>query len=49
MPDEMHDYKVILTWEAIYDVTDITDYIEAEFDQTRADRFQNDIQSQMKS
>ena len=48
MPDEMHDYKVILTWEAIYDVTDITDYIEAEFDQTRADRLQNDIQSQMK-
>ena len=27
----MHDYKVILTWEAIYDVTDIADYIEAEF------------------
>ena len=48
MLDEMHDYKVILTWEAIYDVTDIADYIEAEFDQTRADRFQNDIQAQMK-
>ena len=29
----MHDYKVILTWEAIYDVTDIADYIEAEFGQ----------------
>lgn len=27
----MHEYKVILTWEAIYDVTDISDYIEAEF------------------
>ena len=36
----MHDYKVILTWEAIYDVTDIG--------QARADRFQNDIQAQMK-
>ena len=48
MPDEMHDYKVILTWEAIYDVTDITDYIEAEFDQTRDDRLQNDILTQMK-
>lgn len=35
----MHDYKVILTWEAIYDVTDIADYIEAEFGQARADRF----------
>ena len=44
----MHDYKVILTWEAIYDVTDIADYIEAEFGQARADRFQNDIQAQMK-
>ena len=48
MSDEMHDYKVILTWEAIYDVTDIADYIEAEFGQARADRFQNDIQAQMK-
>ena len=37
----MHDYKVILTWEAIYDVTDIADYIEAEFGQARADRFQH--------
>lgn len=39
----MEEYKVILTWEAIYDVTDITDYIEAEFGQARADRFQDDI------
>ena len=43
MPEEMQEYKVILTWEAIYDVTDITDYIEAEFGQARADRFQDDI------
>ena len=43
MPEEMQEYKVILTWEAIYDVTDITDYIEAEFGQVRADRFQDDI------
>ena len=48
MSDEMHDYKVILTWEAIYDVTDIADYIEAEFGQSRDDRIQNDIQAQMK-
>lgn len=44
----MHDYNVVLTWEAIYDVTDITDYIEAEFGQARADRFQNEIQDQIK-
>lgn len=47
MPEEMHEYKVILTWEAIYDVTDITDYIEAEFGQARADRFQEDIKKEM--
>lgn len=39
----MQEYEVILTWEAIYDVTDIADYIEAEFGQNRADRFQEDI------
>lgn len=48
MPEGMHGYKVILTWEAIYDVTDIADYIEAEFGQDRADRFQNDIKEEMK-
>ena len=47
MPEEMQEYKVILTWEAIYDVTDITDYIEAEFGQVRADRFQDDIKKEM--
>ena len=29
MHEEMQEYKIILTWEAIYDVTDIADYIEA--------------------
>lgn len=43
----MQEYDVILTWEAIYDVTDIADYIEAEFGQDRADRFQNDIKAEM--
>ncbi|MDU3308509.1 MAG: hypothetical protein E7F06_21300 [Lachnospiraceae bacterium] len=33
----MQEYKIILTWEAIYDVTDIADYIEEEFGQQRAD------------
>lgn len=47
MPEEMHEYKVILTWEAIYDVTDIIDYIESEFGLLRADCFQNDIKEEL--
>ena len=43
----MQEYKVVLTWEAIYDVTDILDYIEAEFGQKRADKFQKDIKEKM--
>lgn len=43
----MQELKVILTWEAIYDVTDIAEYIEAEFGQDRADRFQLDIEGQL--
>ncbi len=45
----MQEYKVILTWEAIYDVTDIADYIEEEFGQRRADRFQSDLKEQMQN
>lgn len=44
----MQEYKVILTWESIYDITDIADYIEAQFGRERADRFQNDMQAQLK-
>lgn len=43
----MQENKVILTWEAVYDVTDIADYIEAEFGLARADKFQRDMQQQM--
>ena len=43
----MQEYKIILTWEAIYDVTDIADYIEEEFGQQRADRFQSDLKEQI--
>lgn len=43
----MPEYKVILTWEAVYDVTDIAEYIEAEFGKTRADCFQSDIQKEL--
>lgn len=44
----MHERKIILTWEALYDITDITDYIELEFGIERADSFQNEIQKQLK-
>ena len=40
MHEEMQEYKIILTWEAIYDATDIADYIEEENGQQHADRFQ---------
>lgn len=43
----MPEYKVILTWEAIYDVTDIADYVEEEFGKSRADRFQSDIKKEL--
>ena len=43
----MQENKVILTWEAIYDVTDIADYIEIEFGKERADRFQYEIKEQI--
>lgn len=42
----MQEYRIILTWEAIYDVTDIADYIEEEFGQQHADRFQSDLKEQ---
>ncbi len=43
----MQEYEVILTWESIYDITDIADYIEAEFGEKRADLFQDDIKKQI--
>ena len=42
-------YEVILTWEAMYDITDITEYIEIQFGKERSDRFQGDIRNQIKS
>ena len=44
----MQERKVVLTWEAIYDVTDIADYIEKEFGRERADRFERDIRREIK-
>ena len=49
MHEEMQEYKIILTWEAIYDVTDIADYIEEENGQQHADRFQSDLKEQMQN
>jgi len=43
----MPGYKIVVTWEAIYDITDIAEYIETEFGKKRADRFQNEIQEQL--
>lgn len=45
----MQECKVILTWEAICDVTDIAEYIEEKFGIERANRFQNEIQKQMRA
>lgn len=45
----MQEREVILTWESIYDITDITDYIEAEFGIERADCFQHEIRKQLKA
>lgn len=49
MHEEMQEYKIILTWEAIYDVTDIADYIEEEFSKQHADRFQSNLKEQMQN
>ena len=43
----MREYRVLLTWEAIYDVTEIIEYIEEEFGMERADRFANDIEREI--
>lgn len=44
----MQERKVVLTWETIYDVTDIADYIEQEFGRERADRFERDIRQEIR-
>ena len=43
----MQEHKVILTMEAIYDVTDMADYIEMNFSMEEADRFQNAMKEQI--
>ena len=39
----MHDLKVLITWEAIYDITGIAEYIEELSGDERADLFQQEI------
>lgn len=39
----MEEYNVILTWEAIYDIAGIADYIELMFGREKADLFQRNI------
>ena len=43
----MQEYNVVLTWEAIYDIIDIADYIESGFGMNAANRFQSDIKKQL--
>ena len=43
----MQKYRVIVTWEAVYDITEIADYIEAQFGIARADRFQEEIKERL--
>jgi plasmid stabilization system protein ParE len=43
----MQEYRIVLTWEAIYDVTDITEYIDEEFGLERANQFQSDIRDEL--
>lgn len=43
----VQEYKVVLTWEAIYDIIDIADYIELNFGKNIADRFQSNIKEQL--
>ncbi|MCM1283775.1 MAG: type II toxin-antitoxin system RelE/ParE family toxin [Muribaculaceae bacterium] len=44
----MQERKIVLTREAIYDLTDIADYIEQNFGKSRADRFEKEIRQQIK-
>ncbi len=45
----MREYNIILTWESIYDITDITEYIEENFGRHRADHFQTDIKKELQN
>ena len=42
----MQEYKIILTWEAIYDAAEIAEYIEENFSLRTADTFQQNLQKE---
>ena len=42
----MPDYKIVLTWESIYDVAEIAEYIEDKFSRQKADEFQRGIEKE---
>ncbi len=44
----MQEYNILLTWEAMYDIADITDYIEVQFGINSADEFQSNIRREIK-
>ena len=43
----MKERKVIVTWEAIYDIVDIAESIELNFGKKVADNFQSEIYSKI--
>jgi len=43
----MQKYKIIITWEAVYDIAEIADYIEVQFGIARADRYQQEIKERL--
>lgn len=45
----MRDYDVAWSREAVYDVADIADYIELRFGRERADRFNDEIDAEVKA
>lgn len=44
----MPAYEIVLTWEAIYDVAEIAEYIEDRFSEYDADKFQDNIREEFK-
>lgn len=45
--DEIKERKIIVTWEAIYDIVDIAESIELNFGKKVADNFQSEIYSKI--
>ena len=39
-------YEIVLTWESIYDVAEIAEYIEDQFSEYDANKFQSNIREE---